>query len=181
MFSPRHHWILISPLKIYFHSKFLWEGSRRVGVSANQETALEFSAFIRPDGSVVLIVLNRSSSVIQFEVWDPVVGYIPCAAPAHSLLTLAWNTQWSLINKLTHICFSSNTHKGSLPKQIWHCDPFQQQVTAHNLQTAAYYEPISVVAIRLTSANKLPQPMWFMFIILKFCFALILIKNGSWN
>lgn len=73
-------------------SKFLWEGSQRVGVSASGETNLEFSAFIRPDGSVVLIILNRSSSVIQFEVWDPAVGYIPSTAPAHSLLTLAWNT-----------------------------------------------------------------------------------------
>ncbi|KAE8288843.1 Glucosylceramidase [Larimichthys crocea] len=80
-------------------SKFLWEGSQRVGVSASRETDLEYSAFIRPDGSVVLILLNRysssqrSSSVLQFEVWDPTVGYISSTAPAHSLLTLAWNTQ----------------------------------------------------------------------------------------
>uniref|UniRef100_A0A8C4EXT1 Glucosylceramidase n=1 Tax=Dicentrarchus labrax TaxID=13489 RepID=A0A8C4EXT1_DICLA len=73
-------------------SKFLWEGSQRVGVSASQKTDLEYSAFIRPDGSVVLIILNRSSSEVQFEVWDPAVGYIPSTAPAHSLLTLAWNT-----------------------------------------------------------------------------------------
>ncbi|XP_035478634.1 lysosomal acid glucosylceramidase [Scophthalmus maximus] len=73
-------------------SKFLWKGSQRVGVSASQETDLEYSAFIRPDGSVVLIILNRSPSVIQFEVWDPVVGYIASAAPSRSLLTLAWNT-----------------------------------------------------------------------------------------
>ncbi|KAM9852207.1 lysosomal acid glucosylceramidase [Aulostomus maculatus] len=73
-------------------SKFLWEGSQRVGVSASGKTNLEFCAFIRQDGSVVLIVLNRTSSVIQFEVWDPAVGYIPSTAPAHSLLTLAWNT-----------------------------------------------------------------------------------------
>ncbi|XP_041649242.1 lysosomal acid glucosylceramidase [Cheilinus undulatus] len=73
-------------------SKFLWEGSQRVGVSASEETHLEYSAFIRPDGSVVLIVLNRSSSVVEFEVWDPAVGYIPSTAPAHSVLTLAWNS-----------------------------------------------------------------------------------------
>ncbi|XP_058504729.1 lysosomal acid glucosylceramidase [Solea solea] len=73
-------------------SKFLWEGSQRVGVSASHKTDLEYSAFIRPDGSVVLIVLNRSSSVIQFDVWDPAVGFITSTAPAHSLLTLAWNT-----------------------------------------------------------------------------------------
>lgn len=73
-------------------SKFLSEGSRRVGVSASRKTSLELSTFIRPDGSVVIIVLNRSSSVIQFEVWDPAVGYIPSTAPARSLITLAWNT-----------------------------------------------------------------------------------------
>ncbi|KAK2844628.1 hypothetical protein Q5P01_011287 [Channa striata] len=74
-------------------SKFLLEGSQRVGVSPSRATDLEYSAFVRPDGSVALIVLNRSSSVIQFEVWDPAVGYIPSSAPAHSLLTLAWNTR----------------------------------------------------------------------------------------
>lgn len=73
-------------------SKFLLEGSRRVGVSASEETTLELSAFIRPDGSVVLIILNRSALVVQFEVWDPAVGFIPFAAPPRSLLTLAWNT-----------------------------------------------------------------------------------------
>ena len=40
-------------------SKFLLKGSRRVGVSASEDTTLEFSAFTRPDGSVVLVVLNR--------------------------------------------------------------------------------------------------------------------------
>uniref|UniRef100_A0A665TEL0 Glucosylceramidase n=1 Tax=Echeneis naucrates TaxID=173247 RepID=A0A665TEL0_ECHNA len=66
-------------------SKFLWEGSQRVGVSASRETDLEYTAFIRPNSSVVLIILNRSSSVIQFEVWDPAVGYITTSAPAHSI------------------------------------------------------------------------------------------------
>ncbi|XP_054869331.1 lysosomal acid glucosylceramidase [Amphiprion ocellaris] len=73
-------------------SKFLLEGSQRVGVSASTETDLEFTAFIRTDGSVVLIILNRSLSEIQFEVWDPAVGFLPSTAPPHSLLTLAWNT-----------------------------------------------------------------------------------------
>uniref|UniRef100_A0A8C7K543 Glucosylceramidase n=1 Tax=Oncorhynchus kisutch TaxID=8019 RepID=A0A8C7K543_ONCKI len=73
-------------------SKFLWEGSQRVGVSFSQETKLESSAFIRPDGSVVLTILNRLSSEVQFEVYDPAVGFISSSAPAHSLLTLAWNT-----------------------------------------------------------------------------------------
>ncbi|XP_028985112.1 lysosomal acid glucosylceramidase isoform X2 [Betta splendens] len=75
-------------------SKFLLEGSQRVGVSPSRATGLQYSAFIRPDGSVVLIILNRSPSVIQFEVWDPAVGYIPSSAPARSLLTLAWNSHY---------------------------------------------------------------------------------------
>ncbi|XP_077455890.1 lysosomal acid glucosylceramidase [Stigmatopora argus] len=74
-------------------SKFLYEGSQRVGVSSSGKTILEFAAFVRQDASVVLIVLNRSPSAIQFEVWDPMVGYIPSTAPPHSLLTLIWYTQ----------------------------------------------------------------------------------------
>ncbi|KAM6910060.1 lysosomal acid glucosylceramidase [Xenentodon cancila] len=72
-------------------SKFLWEGSQRVGVSASEKTEVEYTAFIRPDGSMVIIILNRSSSEIKFEVWDPAVGYIPNTIPARSLLTLAWS------------------------------------------------------------------------------------------
>lgn len=73
-------------------SKFLWEGSQRVGVSPSAATQLEYTAFIRADGSVVLVLLNRSSSQVDFEVWDPAVGFIPSTSPPHSLLTLAWNT-----------------------------------------------------------------------------------------
>lgn len=73
-------------------SKFLWEDSQRVGVSASQKTSLESTAFVRPDDSVVLIILNKSSSEVQLEVWDPAVGYIPTVAPARSLITLAWKT-----------------------------------------------------------------------------------------
>ncbi|KAJ0000455.1 hypothetical protein NQD34_012297 [Periophthalmus magnuspinnatus] len=73
-------------------SAFLWRGSQRVGVSASVKTELEYTAFIRPDGAVVLVILNRSSSEINFEVWDPEVGYFTSTAPARSLLTFAWNT-----------------------------------------------------------------------------------------
>lgn len=51
-------------------SKFLWEGSQRVGVSSNQDADLSYSAFIRPDGSVVFIVLNRYRSCAFRYVWD---------------------------------------------------------------------------------------------------------------
>lgn len=72
-------------------SKFLWEGSRRVGVSISKSTVLELSSFIRPDGSAVLIILNRSEEEVQFEVWDQTLGFLTSTAPSHSILTLLWN------------------------------------------------------------------------------------------
>lgn len=120
----------------FLHSKFLWEGSQRVGVSPSKQTDLEYSAFIRPDASVVLIILNRyrvahilnihecqelialkcecifrSPSVIKFEVWDPAVGFIPSLAPAHSLITLSWNTYWSLIQVYALLVFTHTENK----------------------------------------------------------------------
>ncbi|KAJ8354838.1 hypothetical protein SKAU_G00224050 [Synaphobranchus kaupii] len=71
-------------------SKFLREGSQRVGVSYSLGSDLETTAFIRPDGSRVLTVLNRSDKEVQFEVWDSTVGYIPSVSPTHSILTLTW-------------------------------------------------------------------------------------------
>lgn len=71
-----------------------------------------------------VFVFQRSSSVIQFEVWDPAVGYIPCTAPAHSFLTLAWNTHWSLMQVYVGRIQKSRLHSpcgltgftGALPK-----------------------------------------------------------------
>ncbi|KAJ8289990.1 hypothetical protein GJAV_G00007490 [Gymnothorax javanicus] len=71
-------------------SKFLREGSQRVGVSYSHASDLETTAFTRPDRSTVLTVLNRSEKDVQFEVWDPTVGYIPSISPTHSILTLIW-------------------------------------------------------------------------------------------
>ncbi|CAL9705692.1 unnamed protein product [Knipowitschia caucasica] len=73
-------------------SSFLWEGSQRVGVSTNLKTKFEYAAFLRPDGAVVLIILNRWPAEMKFEVWDPEVGRLTSTAPAHSLLTLTWNS-----------------------------------------------------------------------------------------
>lgn len=96
--------IIVDPSKDIFYkqptfysmahfSKFLWEESQRVGVSFSQQTSLEMSAFIRPDASAVLIILNRSEEEVPFEVWDQTVGFLPGSAPPHSILTLLWNRQ----------------------------------------------------------------------------------------
>ncbi|KAL4636166.1 glucosylceramidase isoform X1, partial [Arapaima gigas] len=74
-------------------SKFLLEGSQRVGVSFSAHSDLEVTAFLRPDESTVLTVLNRSDKTVQFEVWDPAVGYIPSSSPARSILTVMWATR----------------------------------------------------------------------------------------
>ncbi|XP_069041096.1 lysosomal acid glucosylceramidase isoform X2 [Lepisosteus oculatus] len=71
-------------------SKFLDAGSQRVGVSSSHDSALEVTAFIRPDAVATLIVLNRSEEDLQFEVQDVGVGVIPAVSPAHSIMTLLW-------------------------------------------------------------------------------------------
>lgn len=40
-------------------SKFIPEGSQRVGLVASEENDLEAVALLRPDGSAVVVVLNR--------------------------------------------------------------------------------------------------------------------------
>ncbi|XP_066538642.1 lysosomal acid glucosylceramidase [Hoplias malabaricus] len=72
-------------------SKFLLEGSQRVGVTMSEGSTLESSTFIRPDGSAVLIILNRSDVEVPFEVWDQTVGFLPSKSPPHSIITLLWN------------------------------------------------------------------------------------------
>ncbi|XP_009079976.1 PREDICTED: glucosylceramidase-like, partial [Acanthisitta chloris] len=65
-------------------SKFIPEGSQRVGLVASKEskkTDLEYTAFLRPDGAVVVVVLNRSPQNITFGLADT-VGLISAVAPA---------------------------------------------------------------------------------------------------
>lgn len=73
-------------------SKFIPEGSQRVGLVASREskkTALEYTAFLRPDGAVVVVVLNRSPQDITFGLADT-VGLLAAVAPANSIQTYLW-------------------------------------------------------------------------------------------
>ncbi|XP_064899084.1 lysosomal acid glucosylceramidase-like isoform X3 [Columba livia] len=77
-------------------SKFIPEGSRRVGlrsVRQNPSCQLEHVAFLRPDGAVVLVVLNRSSWDVLFGICDPSVGFIEAVSPANSIQTYLWQQQ----------------------------------------------------------------------------------------
>lgn len=61
-------------LLICLFSKFIPEGSQRVGLVASREskkTALEYTAFVRPDGAVVVVVLNRWVLQPGPPVWAP--------------------------------------------------------------------------------------------------------------
>lgn len=46
-------------MSVFAFSKFIPEGSQRVGLVASEKTDLETVALIRPDGSAVVVVLNR--------------------------------------------------------------------------------------------------------------------------
>ncbi|XP_069650506.1 lysosomal acid glucosylceramidase isoform X6 [Haliaeetus albicilla] len=76
-------------------SKFIPEGSQRVGLIASKESKkvdLEYTAFLRPDGAVVVVVLNRSLQNITFGLADT-VGLIAAVAPASSIQTYLWKRQ----------------------------------------------------------------------------------------
>lgn len=50
-------WSLMMPA--FAFSKFIPEGSQRVGLVASEKHDLDAVALIRPDGSAVVVVLNR--------------------------------------------------------------------------------------------------------------------------
>ncbi|XP_048338936.1 lysosomal acid glucosylceramidase-like [Sphaerodactylus townsendi] len=71
-------------------SKFLPEGTQRIGIQSSRWNGLEYSAFLRPDGSAAVVVLNRSPKDVPFGITDPGVGYIPAVATADSIQTYLW-------------------------------------------------------------------------------------------
>nr|XP_033780277.1 lysosomal acid glucosylceramidase isoform X2 [Geotrypetes seraphini] len=71
-------------------SKFIVEGSRRVGLEVSAENELESIAFLRPDGVAVLVTLNRTPENITFEISDPELGHIQATSPANSIQTYLW-------------------------------------------------------------------------------------------
>lgn len=71
-------------------SKFIPPGAQRVGLDANQKSSLESVAFLCPDDSAVLVVLNRDSQDVAFSISDPSLGMIRTVAPADSIQTYVW-------------------------------------------------------------------------------------------
>ncbi|XP_071988396.1 lysosomal acid glucosylceramidase isoform X2 [Engystomops pustulosus] len=71
-------------------SKFVPPGSQRVGLDTNQKSLLESVAFLCPDGSAVVIVLNRDSQDVRFSIVDPSAGLIEAVSRGGSIQTYVW-------------------------------------------------------------------------------------------
>ncbi|XP_056409090.1 lysosomal acid glucosylceramidase [Hyla sarda] len=71
-------------------SKFIPPGAQRIGLDANQESPLESVAFLCPDGSAVVVVLNRDSHDVSFSISDPSLGTIEVVSPGNSIQTYLW-------------------------------------------------------------------------------------------
>ncbi|XP_067878884.1 lysosomal acid glucosylceramidase-like isoform X2 [Heterodontus francisci] len=74
-------------------SKFVPEGSLRVGLDPSAATELETVAFLRPDGTAVINVLNWTPNDIDFVIWDPELGYIKAHSSAESIQSYLWKRQ----------------------------------------------------------------------------------------
>ncbi|XP_073464899.1 lysosomal acid glucosylceramidase isoform X3 [Aquarana catesbeiana] len=71
-------------------SKFIPAGSQRVGLDVNHKSQLETIAFLCPEGSAIVVILNRNSEDVKFRIWDPAVGTIDANSPANSIRTYLW-------------------------------------------------------------------------------------------
>uniref|UniRef100_A0ABM5F3J1 Glucosylceramidase n=1 Tax=Pogona vitticeps TaxID=103695 RepID=A0ABM5F3J1_9SAUR len=76
-------------------SKFIPEGSQRVGLRVEKKCfgcSLEHVAALRPDGSAVVVVLNRSGSKVPFAISDT-GRLIVTQIPANSIQTYLWRRE----------------------------------------------------------------------------------------
>jgi len=73
-------------------SKFVRPGARRIAASASNDT-LETTAFLNTDGSIAVIVLNRSEHDQPFALWLDSLA-TPLVSPAHSIQTLLVGARW---------------------------------------------------------------------------------------
>ncbi|ESP00722.1 hypothetical protein LOTGIDRAFT_158016 [Lottia gigantea] len=71
-------------------SKFVVPGSKRMDIKTQGSTNLELTAFISPDSSIVLVILNRHDTEEAISIQDPELGYLNTKISAHTILTLVW-------------------------------------------------------------------------------------------
>lgn len=73
-------------------SKFVPGGSKRIQVTANDQSSLQFIGFTTPNpyASTVVVVLNTSDQEIALEIHDEDLGVIRETVPASSIQTYIW-------------------------------------------------------------------------------------------
>ena len=75
-------------------SKFVIPGSRRIAVEARGETSLEFVGFLRPDSTIVIVVLNKSDRMTRVQITDASSGRaIVEQLPEASIQTFMWASE----------------------------------------------------------------------------------------
>lgn len=71
-------------------SKFVPAGSKRIQVTANDQSSLQFIGFTTPSPSTVVVVLNTSDQEIALEIHDEDLGVIRETVPVSSIQTYVW-------------------------------------------------------------------------------------------
>lgn len=75
-------------------SKFVIPGARRIVSSSNDDRLLS-TAFINPDGKIIVVVLNQTGNDIGFKTWLNGKS-VQTNSPSHSILTLEINSKSTL-------------------------------------------------------------------------------------
>jgi glucosylceramidase len=71
-------------------SKYIKTDAQRIEIAVSKATTLQHVAFINPDGTIVLIVMNETDGTTDFtaELDDKSISY---SMPPHSIATLLWS------------------------------------------------------------------------------------------
>ncbi|KAK7115930.1 lysosomal acid glucosylceramidase-like [Littorina saxatilis] len=74
-------------------SKFLVPGSVHVELKANIKNDIQSTAFLRPDGSLAVVLLNTDVSPVTLSVHDTEIGYLDITISGKSIKTLLWKNK----------------------------------------------------------------------------------------
>ncbi|KAK7486771.1 hypothetical protein BaRGS_00021918 [Batillaria attramentaria] len=76
-------------------SKFLKPDSKYVGLSRSSTLVPDVLdvAFVRPDGTLVVVLLNTYQEAVKLSLYDPGVGYIDMNLPPKSIKTVLWRSK----------------------------------------------------------------------------------------
>lgn len=73
-------------------SKFLSPNSTRIHfeIESNNVQTIDVTTFLRPDGSLVMIILNQNKQTIPIQVYDQERGNFQLSIASESIVTLLW-------------------------------------------------------------------------------------------